>query len=70
MALQLLLEMGIDQEKSQFYLKEADTARNESDQNGVGEPQRTAQEQTHDEDEQDTQEAKEAKKSLKRFFRR
>lgn len=71
-AAQLFAEVGIDEQKAEFYLKEADAGKankekaqqkpTEAPQSG----QKPKQEQTPTDDEEDAREAEEAKKSLGR----
>ncbi len=70
-AAQLFREVGLDEEKTEFYLKEADSAKQqkESSQEATGGPQsgdNKKDKETSAEDEKDSQEAAEARKSLKR----
>lgn len=69
MAAQLLQEIGIDGEKAEFYLQEADKAHAEKQQGGAGADKRAEGIETPTDDEKDAQEAAEAKKGLHRLWK-
>lgn len=72
-AAQLFSDIGLDQEKIDFYLNEGDMAPKKNEANDTQKPtegrqraERPKQEETPEDDENDAQEAEEAKKSLGR----
>lgn len=72
-AAQLFADMGVDPEKAEFFLAEADKGKAEQDKNAAQKPtgapqspRKRKQEETPADDEKDAQEAEEAKKSLGR----
>lgn len=68
-AAQLFESLGLDQEKVEFYLKEADAGRQKAEEAAQA-GKKPGQAESPEDDEKDAQEAEEAKKSLRRGGRR